>query len=145
MLNGDNGSYWEDSDSLLTMDQAGQTELMFCCAPAGPCAHCLDSPSDVLVCKRVNLAAWPKHCYCCLLIRRGRRGGSVGHGKYNDRKLVSRSPVTVWRLPSPSKVLPPDRTVEYSRKWITPPGVFMVWCRHTVSTVSVVCTQLWIL
>lgn len=77
------------------------TELLSYCAPAGPWAHCLDSPSDVVFCRSIDLAVWPK-CYYCRL-REQRRGnkttGNWCHGH-------SHPPRSDSNPPSPSSLRP---------------------------------------
>lgn len=75
------------------------------CIATWPCAHCPDSSSDVVVRKDSTWLLGQKRCYCRLVTREQRRGGSGGQGKLRDRKLVSRSQSTVmvWQHPSPSQ------------------------------------------
>lgn len=68
--------------------------------------------------------------------------GRGGRGNKNHRKLLSRSPVTVGQQPSPSQAFS-DHTGESTQKR-TPPWVFIIWRRHTVSTdVRGGCTVVW--
>lgn len=72
------------------------------------------SPSDVLVCKGDDLAARPETLLLLSVAAGGKesergsggwggiRGAGAGHGKHNDRKPVSRSPVTVRQQSTPS-------------------------------------------